>query len=146
MRFATKLPNASNESGLGLDTTDFVSAVMVAKTVQSVRIVGNVGLGIFPDPIRGDRQNDMLVYGLSFARALTNDAEVVGEVNGRLDTRNGDPFPGTESRSTARFGARYTVAGWRGDVGLLVGLTSVDPSVGITAGFTYVFDSFFKAP
>lgn len=146
MRFATKLPNASNESGLGLDTTDFVSAIMVAKTVQSVRVVGNVGLGIFPDPIRGDRQNDMLIYGLSFARAITNDAEVVGEVNGRLDTRNGDPFPGTESRSTARFGARYTVAGWRGDVGLLVGLTSVDPSVGMTAGFTYVFDSFLRAP
>lgn len=146
MRFATKLPNASNESGLGLDTTDFVSAIMVAKTVQSVRVVGNVGLGIFSDPTRGDRQNDMLIYGLSFARAITNGAEVVGEVNGRLDTRNGDPPPGTESRSTARFGARYTVGGWRGDVGLLVGLTSADPSVGVTAGFTYVFDSIFKTP
>ena len=32
------------------------------------------------------------------------------------------------------------------DVGLLVGLTSVDPGFGLTAGFTYVFDSFFKAP
>lgn len=146
MRFATRLPNASNESGLGLDTIDFVSAILVAKTVQSVRIVGNFGLGIFPDPIRGDRQNDMLIYGLSFARAISNGAEVVGEINGRLDTRSGDPFPGTESRSTARFGARYTVGGWRGDVGLLVGLTSVDPSVGVTAGFTYVFDSFFKTP
>jgi hypothetical protein len=146
MRFATKLPNASNESGLGLDTTDFVSAVMVGKTVQSVRIVGNIGLGIFADPTRGDRQNDMIIYGLSFARAITSGAEVVGEVNGRLDTRNGDPPPGTESRSMARFGARYTVGGWRGDVGLLVGLTSADPSAGITAGFTYVFDSFFKAP
>lgn len=146
MRFATKLPNASNESGLGLDTTDFVSAFIVGKTVRSVRVVGNVGLGIFPDPIRGDRQNDMVVYGLSFARAITNGAEVVGEVNGRLDTRSGDPFPGTESRSTARFGARYTLGGWRGDVGLLVGLTSADPSFGMTAGFTYVFGSFLKAP
>jgi hypothetical protein len=84
----------------------------------------------------------MLVYGLSFARAVTTAAEVVGEVNGRLDTRNGAPPPGTESRGVARFGARYTIGGWRGDVGLLIGLTSVDPSVGVTAGFTYVFDGF----
>src|SRR5262245_10371513 len=44
VRFATKLPNASNESGLGLDTTDFSMSVLGAKTVQSVRVVGNLGL------------------------------------------------------------------------------------------------------
>ena len=82
-RFATKLPNAGNESGLGLDTTDFFASILVAKTVQSVRLVGNVGVGILGDPTRGDRQNDVLTYGLSFARALTQAAEVVGEVNGR---------------------------------------------------------------
>jgi hypothetical protein len=142
MRFATKLPNSSNESGLGLDTTDFVSSLLVAKTVQSVRVVGNVGLGIFADPTRGDRQNDMLIYGLSFARALSTAVEVVGEVNGRLDTRNGEPPPGTESRGMARFGGRYTLGSWRGDVALLIGLTSVDPSVGISTGFTYVIDAF----
>jgi hypothetical protein len=142
MRFATKLPNSSNESGLGLDTTDFVSSVLVAKTVQSVRVVGNIGLGIFADPTRGDRQNDMLIYGLSFARALSTAVEVVGEVNGRLDTRNGEPPPGTESRGMARFGGRYTLGSWRGDVALLIGLTSVDPGVGMSTGFTYVFDAF----
>jgi hypothetical protein len=142
MRFATKLPNSSNESGLGLDTTDFVSSVLVGKTVQSVRMVGNVGLGIFGDATRGDRQNDMLIYGVSFARALSAGAEVVGEVNGRLDSRNGEPPPGTESRAVARFGARYTIGGWRGDAALLFGLTSLDPSYGVSAGFTYVFNAF----
>ena len=34
LRFATKLPNASNESGLGLDTTDFFASVLVAKTMR----------------------------------------------------------------------------------------------------------------
>jgi hypothetical protein len=33
-RFATRLPNASNESGLGRDTTDFTAAFLVGKTVQ----------------------------------------------------------------------------------------------------------------
>ncbi len=142
LRFATKLPNASNESGLGLDTTDFFAAVLVAKTVQSVRVVGNVGLGILADPTRGDRQNDVVTYGLSFARALTGAAEVVGEWQGRLDVRAGDPPPGTDSRGTIRIGARYTVGGWRGDLGATLGLTDRDPTIGIGAGFTYVFSAF----
>ena len=41
-----------------------------------------------------------------------------------------------------RFGGRYTVGSWRADAGLLFGITSYDPSVGVTAGFTYVFDAF----
>jgi len=142
IRLATKLPNASNESGLGLDTTDFFATVLGAKTVQSVRVVGNVGVGILGDPTRGDRQNDVLTYGLSFARALTDAAEVVGEVNGRLDTRAGDPPPGTESRGIARFGGRYTIGSWRADAALLFGVTSRDPGIGFGAGVTYVFDAF----
>jgi hypothetical protein len=142
VRFATKLPNASNESGLGLDTTDFFASMLIAKTVRSVRVVGNVGTGILGDPTRGDRQNDVVTYGLSFARALTDAAEVVGELNGRVDTREGDPPPGTDSRSVVRVGARYTIGGWRGDVGVTIGVTSRDPTVGVGAGFTYVFRGF----
>ena len=142
LRSATKLPMASNESGIGLDTIDFYSSLLLAKTVQSVRVVGNIGLGILGDPTRGDRQNDVLTYGLSFARAVTQRGEVVGEINGRKDTRLGDPPPGTESRSMLRFGGRYTVGTWRADAGLLFGITSNDPTVGFTAGFTYVFDAF----
>jgi hypothetical protein len=141
-RFATRLPNASNESGLGLDTTDFFASFLGAKTVRSVRVVANVGVGILGDPTRGDRQNDVVTYGFSLARALTNAAEVVGEINGRLDTREGAPPPGTESRGQIRLGARYTIGGWRGDVALLFGVTSRDPSVGVAAGFTYVFNAF----
>jgi hypothetical protein len=142
LRFATKLPNASNESGLGLDTTDFFASILVAKTVQRVRVVGNIGLGILADPTRGDQQNDVLTYGLSFARALTQQAEVVGEVNGRVSTRSGGPLPGTESRGIARVGARYTIGGWRADAAVLFGVTSTDPTIGFAAGFTYVFNAF----
>lgn len=142
VRFATKLPNAGNEAGLGLDTTDFFAAILAGKTVQSVRVVANVGVGILGDPTRGDRQNDVLTYGVSFARALTTHAEVVGEVNGRASTRNGTPPPGTESRSALRLGARYTLAGWRADGGLLIGLAGAEPTVGFGAGFTYVFHAF----
>jgi hypothetical protein len=142
VRFATKLPNTSNENGIGLDTTDFYMTGLVAKTVQSIRVVGNVGLGILGDPTRGDRQNDVLAYGLSFARALTNAIEVVGEVNGRADVASGAPPVGTESRSALRFGGRYTQGLVRVDAGVVVGLTSRDPGIGFMAGATYVFDAF----
>lgn len=144
-RFWTRLPNAGNESGLGLDTTDFNASLAIGKTVQSVRLVGNFGLGILGDPTRGDRQNDVLTYGVSFARAMTQAAEVVGELNGRWSTRSGDPFPGTESRGTLRLGGRFTKGTVRFDAGAFFGLTTVDPTVGITAGFTYVFNA-FKVP
>jgi len=141
-RFATKLPNAGNESGLGLDTTDFVASVLVGKTTRSVRIVGNIGMAILGDPTVGDRQNDELAYGLSLARALTNEVELVGEINGRINSRNGQPPPGTESRGMFRFGGRYTIGSWRADGAVMLGITNVDAGVGVTAGFTYVFDAF----
>jgi hypothetical protein len=142
VRFATKLPNASNESGLGLDTTDFYMSLLGAKTVQSIRVVGNFGFAILADPTSGNRQNDVLTYGLSFARAITQQAEVVGELNGRVSTRSGEAFPGTESRGILKLGARYTRGLVRLDAGTYFGLTTVDPTIGFTVGFTYVFNAF----
>jgi hypothetical protein len=145
LRFATKLPNASNESGLGLDTMDFFATALAAKTVQSIRLVGNIGVGILTDPTLGSRQNDVVVYGVSFARALTSQAELVGELVGRGSTRAGGPLPGTESRGLMKFGGRYTRGTIRYDGAIFFGLTTVDPTVGFTAGFTYVFNA-FKVP
>ena len=145
IRFATKLPNASNESGLGLDTTDFSGAILAAKTVQSVRVVGNFGVAILTDPTFASRQNDVIIYGVSFARAMTQQAEVVGELNGRASTRTGGALPGTENRSLLRFGLRYTEGTVRFDGGVFFGLTTVDPTIGFTAGLTYVFNA-FKVP
>ncbi|HEY7287289.1 MAG TPA: transporter [Vicinamibacterales bacterium] len=145
VRFATKLPNASNESGLGLDTTDFYMSILSAKTVQSIRVVGNIGFGILADPTSGNRQNDVLTYGLSFARAITQSAELVGELYGRANTRSGTAIPGTETRSLLRLGGRYTHGMLRLDSGVYVGLTTADPDIGVTVGFTYVINA-FKVP
>jgi len=140
-RFATRLPNASNESGLGIDTTDFFASLLGAKTIQSIRVVGNLGAGILSDPILGHEQNDVLTYGASVARAVTERAEMVAELNGRASFRD-DPFPGTESRGLLNVGVRYTHGAIRFDAGLFFGLTSLDPTVGFTTGFTYVIHAF----
>ena len=142
VRFATKLPNAGNESGLGLDTTDFHAQVLVGKTVRSVRFVGNLGLGILGDPTRGDNQNDVLDYGISVARAIRQGVEVVGELNGRANTRGSAPPVGTESRATMRVGGRITRGTVRLDAAVLLGTTSRDPGFGFTAGATWVFKGF----
>jgi hypothetical protein len=143
LRFATKLPNAGNESGLGTDTMDFHFATLIGKTVQSVRFVGNVGFGILSDPIEGHEQNDVLTYGFSVARAVAEGVEIVGEVNGRVGFNPVEEVPpGTENRGMLRFGGRFTRGTVRLDGGVIVGLTSRDPSFGLTAGLTWVFRGF----
>ena len=111
--------------------------------MQSVRVAGNVGFGILPDPVRGDRQNDVLEYGVSVARAVQPGVELVGELNGRKNTRSG-----TRRLSAPRAG-RW--CGWapevtRGTCGstaaLLLGITEFDPSWGFTGGVTWVFKAF----
>lgn len=142
LKFATKLPNAQNEKGLGLDTTDFMFSFLLGKTVQSVRVVGNFGFAILGDPTRGDRQNDVILYGVSMARAVREGLEVVAEVNGRANTRANTPPVGTESHSVVRVGSRFTRGPVRLDGALLIGVTERDPSWGFTAGLTWVFKAF----
>jgi hypothetical protein len=142
LRFWTRLPNASQQSGLGLNTTDFHGDFLAGKTVRSVRVVGNIGLGILSDPTDAVNQNDVLEYGASVARAVREGIEVVGEINGRVSTRSGTPPPGTESRAALRAGGRITRGTVRLDAGIILGMTSYDPSIGFTVGATYVFHAF----
>src|SRR4051812_25977586 len=83
VRFGTRLPTASRESGMGLETTDFFASFLVAKTAQSVRMVGNASFLVMGDPQNAQESVHGLGFGVSVARALTNEFEIVGEVNGR---------------------------------------------------------------
>jgi len=142
--FRTRLPNAGNESGLGKDVQDFSSALTIGKTVQSVRVVANIGVTMIGKPTEAVAQDDLLIYSLSVARAISGATEVVGEFVGRANFAN-IVTPGAEDRGLLRFGARYTISGARFDAGILIGLTARDPEFGVTGGFTWVFDA-FKVP
>ena len=144
-RFSTRLPNASRKSGIGQDTTDFGASLLFGKTIQSIRVVGNLGWVSMSQPLDATRQNDELVYGLSFARAVTNRTEIVGEVYGRASVSDGTAPVGTESRGLLKLGGRFTQGAVRFDAAIFFGLNSVDPTVGFTAGATYVFNA-FKLP
>jgi hypothetical protein len=122
--------------------TDFYASLLFAKTVQSLRVVANGGVAILGDPTSAvPEQNDVMTFGVSVARAMTQATELVGEINGRL-TFTDDPDPGAETRATLRFGGRYTRGAFRIDAAALVGMTSRDPSIGLTTGFTWVLNAF----
>lgn len=142
IRLATALPNSSSESGLEPDVVNFYASVLAGKTTKSTRYVVNAGLGIFGDPTVGDRQSDLLIYGVSIAQAIRNGFELVAEGNGRLRLNAEDPDPNGENRLVFRGGARYTFGPGRIDAAAIIGATRSDPDIGFTIGYTHVFNSF----
>jgi hypothetical protein len=142
LRFATRLPNASNESGLGHDTTDFFASFLLGKTVQSLRVVANAGVAIVGDPTVAARQDDLLTLGLSLARPVTKGFELVAEYNGRMNLADSSPIPGAENRGVARAGLRFSRGSLRLDSAALFGATTRDLDIGATVGFTWVFRAF----
>ena len=104
-RFSTRLPNAGNESGLGKDMQDFETSILLAKTIQSVRVVGNVGLLMLGNPTRPAAQDDLLFYNLSVARAVSAEGRSGGRVcrprqlREHHHARRGRPRPAALRRS-----------------------------------------------
>ena len=141
-RVTTRLPAAGNESGLGLDTTDFWLWLLAAKSIGPARIAANLGAGVLGIPTRGDRQNDVWGYGLSVTAPLRAGWEAGAEVQGSLDVR-GDTPVGTEERGQARLGIRRAAGRLILDAALIVGLEDSDPDVGAVVGFATTFRGAF---
>lgn len=141
VRFATRLPTMSAEDGLGLDTTDVALTLLAARRAGPFRLAGHLGMAILASPLRGDSQNDVLLYGAAAQRAVGARMTVVAEAQGRVNVRRRVPV-GTESSGQARAGIRWRAAGGVFDAAVLAGLTPRDGHIGITAGYTRVFDAF----
>jgi len=137
-KFAVQLPNATNESGLGADETEFYARTLVAKHFGKAEVIGNIGMAILGSSITPNTQADLLTYGVAFVLPLTDKLDLVGEVNGR----QGPPRIGNESLSQALMGARFRAAGMRWDVAALAGLKHYSPVSGLTVGVTYEFQAF----
>ncbi len=132
-RVATRLPNAKHPSGLGQDTTDFYSSLIVGQSVSATHITGNVGVGVLGDPLRGNRHVESLSYGVEFSRPIVHATLIAGI------GRSGPMQPGLESRAISRAGAVWTHGPTRVELDGTLGLTNRDGNVGValTAGFTF---------
>ena len=136
VRFGAQMPNSNQTRGIGLNQTNFFFTTIASKTIGKFRVSGNIGLGIFTSPNELYSQNDLLLYGLSFSRPINDRVTLVGEVNGRINTRKKPPI-GTESEGEARFGARLKASGLLWDVSAIVGLHKNSARSGLSFGLTY---------
>jgi hypothetical protein len=132
------LPNANQETGLGLNTTRFFASVLLGKTIGRTYLYGNFGIGIMDNPTIANAQDDPLTYGMAAIVRVTPKLNWVSEINGLENTRE-FPALGSESRSQVRSGFQIEASGIRWDVGLLAGLTKFDPDYGIVFGMTKRF-------
>lgn len=141
-RVATRLPAAGNESGLGLDTTDFWLWLLAGKSIGPARVAANLGAGVLGIPTRGDRQNDVWGYGLSVTGPLGGGWVAGAEVQGSLDVRGDTPI-GTEERGQARLGLRRPAGRFVLDAAVIVGLHDPDPDLGAAVGLAATFHGAF---
>ncbi len=66
VRFGVQLPNASNESGLGIDEMNFFSSLLFQKHFAGLWTI-NTGLGVLGDPTIVSSQHDVFVYGIEYS-------------------------------------------------------------------------------
>ncbi|MDD8016895.1 MAG: hypothetical protein PHP42_00840 [Bacteroidota bacterium] len=65
IRFGVQLPNASNESGLGVDEMNFYSSFLLQKHFIGMW-TANFGVGILGDPTQVGNQHDVFLYGFEY--------------------------------------------------------------------------------
>src|SRR5437899_11146501 len=97
-RFGVQLPNSNQARGIGLNQTNAYGQILFGKKFgQNARVntFGNLGIGIIAVPNESFAQNDVITYGFAGIVRLDKQFSVVGEVNGRANTRPGTGPLGT---------------------------------------------------
>lgn len=150
MKFGFQMPNTDQARGIGTNQINIFTKILVQKKFGSMRgktpkfnALGNIGLAIMTAPIERFTQNDVLLYGVAGIYRLTDRVNVLGEVNGRVNTRGGAAPLGTESIGQLRVGAQIRASGLRFDTAAAFGLTRFSPRTGFIFGVTYQSPSIF---
>lgn len=134
-RFGYQIPTSDQTRGIGVNTTNVFSEMILQKHLGKLNVYGTAGLAILQAPTATFTQNDVLTYGVAFALPFRQRLTLLGEVNGRYSTRDISPrLVGTESRSHARFGVQIAAGGLVWDVAGIKGLTGRDAKGGFTFG------------
>ncbi len=142
VRVATRLPNAKHASGLGQNTTDFYSSLLVQQSIAALQFFGNIGYGILGDPLHADRHVGSLLYSAELDQRMTRHLSLLEGIDGRT----GPIEPGLESRSIARAGLVWTRGGVRLELDGTLGLTSRDGNVGAAVQSRFTFHAFDGRP
>lgn len=131
-RFGVELPNASNESGLGVDETNAFGGLLVSKHLGRALLHGNVGILILGDPLARASQDDLVVYGIAADVPVRHGLALALEVSGRA----GPGGIATDDRAMFRAVVRISSGSLVWDAGVLAGLTRRDPNFGVSFGIS----------
>lgn len=149
-KFGFQLPNTNQARGIGTNQINVFGKVLVQKKFGSVvgntarfNAYGNLGIEIMTAPLDRFTQNDLFLYGLAGIYRLTDSVNLLGEINGRQNTRGGAAPLGTESTGQFRIGAQIKASGLRFDTAAAFGLTKFSPRTGFIFGVTYQTPSIF---
>jgi len=150
-KFGFQMPNTDQARGIGTNQINVFGKVLIQKKFgrrggrePRFNAFGNLGLAIMTAPIERFTQNDVFLYGLAGIYRATDSVNIVGEINGRANTRKGNAPLGTESVGQLRLGTQIKASGLRFDTAAIFGLTRFSPRTGITFGVTYQSPSIFK--
>lgn len=146
-----EVPNSDQARGIGTNQINVFGKILLQKGFgrnagkrPRVNVFGNLGLLIMTAPVDRFTQNDMLLYGLAGVFKLSERINIVGEVNGRANTRGGTPPLGTESVGQFRIGTQIRASKLRFDTAAVFGLTKYSPRTGVVFGVTYQSPNIFK--
>lgn len=149
-KFGFQMPNTDQARGIGTNQINVFSKILLQKKFGSVvagtarfNTYGNIGLQIMTAPLERFTQNDVLLYGLAGIYRLTDNVNILSEVNGRVNTRSGAAPLGTESIGQFRIGTQVKASGLRFDAAAAFGLTKYSPRTGVIFGVTYQSPSIF---
>jgi hypothetical protein len=150
IKLGFQMPNTDQARGIGTNQINVFTKFLIGKKFGKhsgrtplANIFGNIGLAIMTAPIDRFTQNDVVLYGLAGIFRVTDHINVVGEVNGRANTRSGAAPVGTESLGQFRIGSQIKASGLRFDTAAVVGLTHNSPRTGIVFGVTYQTPAIF---
>ena len=151
LKFGFQMPNTDQALGIGTNQINIFTKILLQKQFGGVvnatprfKAYGNLGLGIMTAPIERFTQNDVLLYGLAGSYRVTDNVNILSEVNGRVNTRGGTAPLGTESIGQFRIGTQVRVSGLMFDAAAAFGLTKFSPRTGVTFGITYQTPTIFK--
>lgn len=82
VRFGIQLPNASNESGLGVDEMNFASSLLFQKHLAG-KWTANLGLGILSDPTVTGQQHDVFNYSIEYSLPIGESSYLLLQYAGR---------------------------------------------------------------
>jgi len=143
-KFGYQMPNTDQALGIGTNQINIFAKVLMQKkfgkrinNTPKFNAYGNLGIGIMTAPLERFTQNDVLLYGLAGIYRLSHNVNILGEVNGRMNTRGGTAPLGTESVGQFRIGSQIKASGLRFDAAAAFGLTQYSPRTGIIFGVTY---------